>query len=90
MRLLHNPAINNYSDTANLNDCISIGVGLPPISAKLVSKIEAGEYIDMAELIPDRLGVARSFSNEESGKVAKQKRRIVATIMERVQSQAAP
>ena len=39
----------------------------------------------MAELIPDRLGVTRSFGNEESGKVAKQKRRVVANIMEWVQ-----
>ena len=39
----------------------------------------------MAELIPDRLGVARSFSNEEAGKVAKQKRRVVTSIMEWVQ-----
>ena len=39
----------------------------------------------MAELIPDRLGVTRSFENEESGKVAKQKRRVVANIMEWVQ-----
>ena len=85
MRLLHEPAINNYSDTANLNDCVSVGAGLPPVPAKLVSKIEAGEFIDMGELIPDRLGVARSFSNEEAGKVAKQKRRVVASIMEWVQ-----
>ena len=35
---------------------VMIGAGLPPIPAKLVSKIEAGEFVDMAELLPDRFG----------------------------------
>ena len=34
-----------------------IGAGLPPVPPKPVQKIQAGEYVDMAELLPDRLGV---------------------------------
>ena len=40
--------------------CITIGAGLPPVPAKLVSRIEAEKYIDMTELLPDRLGTRRS------------------------------
>ena len=36
-----------------------IGAGLPPVPHKLVSRIQAGEYmyVDMAELLPHRLGL---------------------------------
>ena len=34
-----------------------IGAGLPPVPQKLVQRIQAGEYVDMSELLPDRLGV---------------------------------
>ena len=86
MRLLHESVTSGPSDIATPDDCISIGAGLPPVPSKLVSKIEAGEFIDMAELLPDRLGVARAVGNEESaGRVAKQKRRVVSNIMEWVQ-----
>ena len=33
---------------------ITIGAGLPPVPQKLVSRIQAGEYVDMAELLPDQ------------------------------------
>ena len=42
VRLLHDPAINNCSDMANHNDYVPPGAGLPPVPAKLVSRIEAG------------------------------------------------
>ena len=35
---------------------IHMGRGLPPILAKLVARIEVGEFIDMAKLLPDKLG----------------------------------
>ena len=34
-----------------------MGAGLPPVPARLVTRIEAGEFIDMAELVPDKLGL---------------------------------
>ena len=39
---------------------VMIGAGLTPIPAKLVSKIEAGEFVDMAELLPDKFGIAKN------------------------------
>jgi len=84
VRLLHEPAVNNPLDVTPSDDCMTIGAGLPPVPSKLVSRIEAGEYIDMAELLPDRLGVARSPGTEESAKVIR-KRRTVSNIMEWVQ-----
>ena len=34
----------------------SIEAGLPCVPEKLVSRIEAGEFIEMAKLLPDRTG----------------------------------
>ena len=56
---------------------ISIGQGLPPVPKKLVNKIESGEYLDMAELLPDRLGSYRSLTPEDKEGVPKSKRRVV-------------
>ena len=36
---------------------LSIGAGLPPVPLKLVKCIQAGEFIDKSELLPDRLGI---------------------------------
>ena len=36
---------------------IFIWDGLPPMTQKLVLCIQAWEYVDMAELLPDRLGI---------------------------------
>ena len=38
---------------------VSLGSGLPPVPSKLVAKIEAGEFIDMGELLPYRVGISR-------------------------------
>ena len=43
------------SETSKDTD-LYIGVGLPPIPPRLVTRIEVGEFIDMAELLPDHLG----------------------------------
>ena len=37
---------------------VSLRAGLPPVPAKLVSKIEAGEFIDMGKLLPDCVGIS--------------------------------
>ena len=39
---------------------LSIGADLPPVPLKLVERIQAGEFIDMSELLPDRLGINTS------------------------------
>ena len=64
---------------------VMIGAGLPPVPAKLVSKIEAGEYVDMTELLPDRLGICKSTSTDNSFKGSRQKKKALSGILEYVQ-----
>ena len=52
---------------------------------KLANKIESGEFVDMAELLPDRLGCTRSLALEDKGGVPKSKRRAVTNILEWIQ-----
>ena len=65
-----------------------IGAGLPPVPRKLVNRIQVGEFIDMAELLPDRMGISSTplFSGEKDDKQpTKTKRRQVTNILEWVQ-----
>ena len=62
-----------------------IGAGLPPVPVKLVSKIEAGEYVDMTELLPDRLGICKSTSTDDSFKGSRRKKKALSGILEWVQ-----
>ena len=59
----------------------SLGAGLPPVPAKLVSKIESGAFIDMADLLPERLG---TYCNDEEAK-GKTKKPVVTNILEWLQ-----
>ena len=63
---------------------LSIGPGLPPVPNKLVVLIQAGEFIDMAELLPDHIGINTTPSKEDM-QAAKQKRRQVTNIFEWIQ-----
>ena len=50
--------------TGNMTEAhTTIGAGLPPVPARLVAKIEAGDFVDMAELLPDRWGIAKSSAS---------------------------
>ena len=66
---------------------LSIGAGLPPVPHKLVQKIQSGEFVDMAELLPDRMGIQSTYEpDEKDGKRSiKSKRRQVTGILEWVQ-----
>ena len=74
---------------------VSIGQGLPPVPKKLANKIESGEYLNMAELLPNHLGSYRnltlkdkggvSLTLEDKGGVPKSKRRAVTNISEWIQ-----
>ena len=44
---------------------LSLGGALPPVPKKLVAKRQAGMFVDMAELLPDRLGTAGGHLAEE-------------------------
>ena len=59
-----------------------MGAGLPPVPARLVTRIEAGEFIDMSELSPDKLGLAKSALNDDQAKPSKPQRRTVTNILE--------
>ena len=60
---------------------LSIGPGLPPVPNKLVTRIQAGEFIDMAELLPDRMGITAP-SGKDDKQATKSKRRQVTNILE--------
>ena len=64
---------------------VSIGQGLPPVPKTLTNKIESREYLDMAELLLDRLGSYRSLTLEDKGGVPKLKRRAVTNSLEWIQ-----
>ena len=77
---LHLPAVSYYKEGCS----IFIGAATPPVPPKLVERIKAGEFIDMAELLPDRMGTSKSFIADESTK-QKSRRRPVSSIIEWVQ-----
>ena len=73
----------------SMAEVITLGAGLPQVPKKLVARIQAGEFIDMSELLPDRLSASgspltKSNSSEASGP-SKQNRRNVANILEWLQ-----
>ena len=59
----------------------SLGAGLPPVPANLVSKIESGAFVDMADLLPERLS---TYYNDEEAK-GKTKKPAVTNILEWLQ-----
>jgi len=60
-----------------------LGAGLPPIPAKIVSRIEAGEFIEMAVLLPERLDPTRTlFINEPEPSKTHKRRKTVTNIIE--------
>ena len=73
---------------AGVAPVLSIGASLPPVPRKLVNRIQTGEFVDMAELLPDRMGVtlAPLFADDKDEKQpVKTKRRQVTNILEWVQ-----
>ena len=87
------PAINALQHIATIfqkspskeagKNMVSIGTGLPPVPQKLVERIQAGEYVDMVELLPDCLGIhGGSTAKEEKGS---KRRRQITSIAEWVQ-----
>ena len=84
--LLNHVPTTDPADKAGDPPGISVGAGLPPVPKKLVDRIQAGEFVDMAELLPDRMGcTAALFHNEKVDKLQKSKRRQVSTITEWIQ-----
>ena len=57
---------------------LPIGAGLSPLHAKIISRIEGGEFIEMSDLLSDHLGTLRN----EDQKFPCAKRRTVTNILE--------
>ena len=71
-------------DPANPKDIspVTIGASLPPVPVKLVKRIEAGNFIEMEELLPEWLGAANISTDDNGFKGPKPKPRPVTTILE--------
>ena len=84
VRQLGETALTNIeSSSGTITDAhVTIGVGLPPIPPKLAAKLEAEEFVDIAELLPDRWGAARSLAGDESLRAPKSRQCTVTTILE--------
>ena len=69
-----------------ISHCSSIFIEavVPPVPPKLVDRIKGGEFVDMAELLPDRIGSINPSSTDESAK-QKVRWRPVTSIIEWVQ-----
>ena len=59
-----------------------MGAGIPPVPEKMISRIEAGEYIEMVELLPDRLGSAGMMAGEDQTRVPRSRHKAVTNIFE--------
>ena len=60
------------------------GTGLPPVSNKLVKRIQEGQFIEIAELLPEQL--AASTVDEDQTKSSKSKSKAIFNILDWVQS----
>ena len=68
----------------NISPPVPVGEAFLPVSQKLVSKIESGAFVDMAELLPDHLGNTRVNLSDEQGS-SRPKKRSVTSILEWIQ-----
>ena len=62
--------------------------GLPPIPIKPVTRIEAGEFVDMVELLPDKLGFLKNTLNNNQAKPSKSRYKTVTNMLEWTQCYA--
>ena len=60
----------------------TIGASLLLVPGKLVKRIEAGNFIEMGELLPKQLGAANVSTDNDGFKAPKPKPRPVTTILE--------
>lgn len=61
---------------------VILGAGLAPVPSKLVQRIQRGDFIEMSELLPERLAVDPT-SGDSAG--SKSKKKLVTSILEWVQ-----
>ena len=76
---------NDNISTDQLNkdqSVVHIGAALPPISTKLLKRIEQGNFKGMAELLPENPG---HLASDDDKHVVKPKRWIILDIVDRLQ-----
>ena len=76
-------ALSSFFHTNNSRG--SIGAGVPPVPDKIVSRIAAGEFIEMSELLPDHLGTARLGAGEDQSRAPRLRCKVVTNILEWVE-----
>ena len=59
---------------------LSIDTGLPPVPFKLVKRIQAGEFLNVAELLPDRLGIRTESTDKDDKKLTLKKRQVTGIL----------
>ena len=64
-----------------------IGAGLPPVPQKMVAKIQSNEFVDMSELLPNRLGCLKTgqITEDQATSRPMARKRYVSTILEWIQ-----
>jgi len=77
------PVGSSITSPATNQDLVFIGLGLPSISKKSSERIEAGNFVEMAELLPENLSL---FSTTEAGQsTSKTQHHVVTNIFEWLQ-----
>ena len=54
------------SNRPTVPQSVSVGAGLPPVPSRLVKQIESGAFVEMTELLPERLGSVDDAKAEET------------------------
>ena len=77
-------AISSASDSPLKNPLqVIFGAGLSPVPSKLVKRIEDRGFIELSDLLPERL--ATIFAEEDQSKSSKSRRKHITSILEWVQ-----
>lgn len=79
-RLKGDPPSVPSSSQPNTSQAV-LGAGWPPVPSKLVQRIEEGEFIELSDLLPERL----AFGTVDESAKGKTKKKIIPTILEWVQ-----
>ena len=64
---------------------VTIGEGLPPVPGKLAKRIQSGQFIELAELLPDQLGAITALPDEDGSKASKSSPKQISSIIEWIQ-----
>ena len=68
-------------DQSTILSILSIGAGLLPVGPhKLVNRSQSGEFLDMAELLPDHLGVSTNPQNTGGGQATSKEQEVSSGI----------